>query len=358
MNFIEQLQLHHPIIQAPMAGVSTPELAANISNAGGLGSLGVGATNASGAQAMIEELQSRTSKAFNINLFVHATSEPNAQREADWLCALKPAFSEFNAEPPKSLQVIYRSFAEDDEMLAALIALAPPVVSFHFGLPSPDRIAALKGAGCLLMSTATNLTEAKAAQQAGIDAIVAQGIEAGGHRGMFDPEAPDDCLSAYALTALLTKEIDMPVISAGGIMSGHDINTALRHGAVAAQLGTAFIRCPESSADDAYRQALQGESAKHTSMTKAISGRPARCLQNRFTEWAQRHSDIATPGYPMTYDAGKALNSAAKKHGETGFGAQWAGQGAARSRSMAAADLLETLAAEMQAPPNKNAATR
>lgn len=233
-------------------------------------------------------------------------------------------------------------------MLATLIDLAPPVVSFHFGVPSKEVIIALKSAGCVLLATATNLSEAQAVKEAGIDAVVAQGWEAGGHRGMFDPDLPDNRLGTIALTRLLVARSGVPVIAAGGIMDGSGIRAALDLGAVAAQLGTAFIACPESSADLAYRGALTGPGAEHTVMTHAISGRPARCLRNRFTEWGEQ-AGLGSPGYPMTYDAGKALNAAAKATGESGFGAQWAGQGAPLVRAMPAAALVATLVGECRA---------
>ena len=348
MTLLERLGVPLPIVQAPMAGVSTPELAATVSNAGGLGSLGVGATDAAGARAMIEGVRSRTGRAFNVNLFVHGPARTDQALEATWLQALAPLFRGFGAEPPSDLRVIYKSFVEDDDMLATLVALAPPVVSFHFGLPSADRITVLKGAGCLLLATATNLGEAQVAKSAGIDAVVAQGWEAGGHRGVFDPDAPDDRLGTMALTRLLVVRSGLPVIAAGGIMDGHGIRAALDLGAIAAQLGTAFIACPESSADQAYRDALAGPGAEHTVMTPVISGRPARCLANRFTEWGTQ-AGVAAPGYPMTYDAGKALNAAAVAAGESGFGAQWAGQGAPLARAMPAAELIAVLANECSA---------
>lgn len=347
MDLLQQIGMTLPIVQAPMAGVSTPALAAAVSNAGGLGSIGVGATDAAGAGKMIVELRARTERPFNVNLFVHAPASANAAREAAWLGALAPLFESLGAETPKALRAIYKSFAEDDDMLALLINFAPAVVSFHFGLPSPERINALKAAGCILLSTATNLAEAEAAKKAGIDGIVAQGYEAGGHRGMFDPSAPDDCLGTMALTRLLVTRSDLPVIAAGGIMDGHGIAAVLSLGAVAAQLGTAFVACPESSADEAYRQALTGPGAWHTTMTAAISGRPARCLQNRFTEWGRANADLICPDYPITYDAGKALNAAAKARGEHGFGAQWAGQGAPLARPMPAAELVQRLMDEV-----------
>ncbi|AUW59593.1 nitronate monooxygenase [Sphingobium sp. SCG-1] len=349
MNFLRWIDVELPIVQAPMAGVSTCEMAAAVSNAGGLGSIAVGSVDAAAARQMIAEVRARTQRPFNVNLFVHAPPASDATREAAWLKTLAPLFAELGAAPPSTLSAIYKSFVDDDDMLTTLVELAPPVVSFHFGLPGADRIAALKAAGCVLLSTATNLAEAEAASAAGIDAVVAQGFEAGGHRGMFDPSAPDDCLSTMALTRLLVKRSGLPVIAAGGIMDGRGIAAALDLGAVAAQLGTAFIACPESAADEAYRHALTGHGGWHTSMIAAISGRSARCLANRFTDWAAVNVDLAIPDYPIAYAAGKAIHAAAKAAGEYGFGAQWAGQGAPLARSMPAAELVATLEAELAA---------
>lgn len=344
---LDRLGMTLPIIQAPMAGVSTPALAAEVSNAGGLGSIGVGATDAAGARPMIAELSARTDRAFNVNVFVHRSEAPDPEREAAWIAWLAPLFAEFGAEPPKALRPIYRSFADDPEMLALLLETRPAVVSLHFGLPSADAIRALKSAGITLFATATSLDEARQIKAAGIDAIVAQGIEAGGHRGIFDPAGPDDGLGTFALTRLLARTAGIPVIAAGGIMDGAGIGAALNLGAVAAQLGTAFIACPESAADAGYRTALAGPGAWHTRLTPIISGRPARALANRFTALADS-VDRPTPGYPTTYDAGKALHSAAKARGENGFGAQWAGQGAPLSRPMPAAELIALLAKELR----------
>ena len=342
MNPLQQLGVLIPIVQAPMAGVSTPGLAAAVSNAGGLGSIGVGATDAQGARTLIEATRAATSRAFNVNLFVHSSPHADAAREAAWLDTLRPLFERYGAKPPEALKTIYTSFADDDDMLAMLADVAPPVVSFHFGLPSPERIAELKSAGCILLASATSLTEARLIQAAGIDMIVAQGWEAGGHRGIFDPGAVDDQLGTIALTRLLVEKIDLPVIAAGGIVDGQGVRAVLRLGAAAAQLGTAFVICPESSADEAYRAALAGEAAQHTVMTRAISGRPARCLSNLFTQWAESAGE-GVPDYPIAYDAGKALNAAARASGESGFGAQWAGQGAPLIRALPAAELVRVL---------------
>lgn len=348
MTALDSLRLSVPIIQAPMAGVSTPEMAAAVSNAGGLGSIGIGAADAPAARTMIDAVRARTDRPFNVNLFVHQPAQPKPDVEQGWIAALAPLFAQYGAAPPPSLREIYRSFAVDDAMLAMLLEARPAIVSFHFGLPDTRRIAALKDADCLLLATATNLDEALAIKAAGIDAIVAQGYEAGGHRGVFDPQAPDARLGTIALTRLLVEHCDLPVIAAGGIMDGYGIRAALNLGAIAAQLGTAFIACPESSADAAYRAALASPAAHHTLMTSAISGRPARCLANRFTHWAAT-SDVQIPDYPIAYDAGKALNQTAKTSGESGYGAQWAGQGAPLARSLPAADLIAELVKEMHA---------
>ena len=348
MSFVERFRLSIPLIQAPMAGVSTPLLAASVSEAGGLGSIGVGATDAAGARAMIDELRGRTAKAFNVNLFVHHAPQADRAREAAWIEALAPVFAAYGAEPPTTLRTIYKSFADDPEMLAMLLDVAPPVVSFHFGLPSTDIVAALRERGIYLMATATNLAEARAIEAEGIDAIVAQGIEAGGHRGVFDPAAPDALLGLGALTRLLVHHAQVPVIAGGGIMDGAGIAAALDLGAVAAQLGTAFVACPESAADDAYRAALTGSRGHHTTLTSLISGRPARVLANRFTALGDRLAGLVPPDYPIAYDAGKALHAAAKARGEYGYGAQWAGQGAPLARAMPAALLVETLREELE----------
>lgn len=348
MTLLDRLALRLPIIQAPMAGVSTPELAAAVSNAGALGSIGVGATNASGAARMIDDVRRLTEAAFNVNVFVHNAPLRDADREASWLTALGPVFEEFDAAPPSSLKTIYKSFADDEDMLRLLVERAPPVVSFHFGLPEQAKVRALRQAGCVLIATATSPDEAFAAKNAGMDAVVAQGFEAGGHRGVFDPGGDDAELGTLALARLLVAQAVLPVIAAGGIMDGQGVKAVLSLGAIAAQLGTAFIACPESAADDAYRRALQSDAAHHTVMTNAISGRPARCLRNRFTISAESVTEDP-PDYPVAYDAGKAVNAAAKAAGESGFGAQWAGQGAPLSRCMGAAGLVQTLEAELAA---------
>lgn len=329
-----------------MAGVSSPAMAAAVSEAGALGSIGIGAASPSEARAMILDVQSRTQRPFNVNVFVHQAPRRDKEAEAAWLSALAPTFARFQTKPPATLSPLYKSFADDDETLKLLRDARPAVVSFHFGLPAPDRLRVLKEAGCCLIASATNFREADAAVAAGIDAIVAQGWEAGGHRGMFDPDQHDDRLGMSVLTRLLVKRTNVPIVAAGGIMDGQGIRAVLELGAIAAQLGTAFIACPESAADRAYRAALFSEAARHTTMTRAISGRPARCLANGFTRIAEG-LESSPPDYPVAYDAGKALHAAAKTAGHDGFGAQWAGQGAPLARTLPAADLIAILVDEI-----------
>lgn len=345
---LRKLGIELPIIQAPMAGISTPKMAAIVSNSGGLGSIGVGSVDAATARKMIAAVRSKTDRPFNVNVFCHRPAVPNAAREGAWLARLGPEFARYGAKPPARLTEIYQTFLTDDAMLAALRTERPAVVSFHFGLPARERIEALRAAGIVLLATATSIDEGQAITQAGIDAVVAQGFEAGGHRGVFDPGVPDEQLGTVALTRLLVSKLDVPVIATGGIMDGAGIAAALTLGAAAAQLGTAFVACPESSADAGYRAMLLGPSSEHTVMTTAISGRPARCLANRFTALGASVERKAVPDYPIAYDAGKALHAAAKGAGEFGYGAQWAGQGASLARALPTAELVARLRSEME----------
>lgn len=347
-SLLETLDIDLPIIQAPMAGVSSPAMAAAVSNAGALGSIGVGATDAAGARGMIAAFRERCNRSLNVNVFCHQPASANDAIETAWLERLRPHFERWGAQPPTKLREIYRSFVEDDALLTALLADRPRVVSLHFGVPSAERIRALREAGIVLLASATNLAEGRAAVKAGVNAVVAQGFEAGGHRGVVDPSAEDDCLGTMALTRLLVRELDVPIIAAGGIMDGAGIAAALRLGASAAQLGTAFIACAESQADAGYREALFSDAANHTVITRAISGRPARCLQNRFTVLGSGVSPQEIPSYPIAYDAGKALNAVAKAAHEPGYGAQWAGQGAPLARSLPAGEMVAVLAAELR----------
>ncbi len=346
-KFLKLLKIEFPIVQAPMAGISTPEMAAAVSNAGALGSISVGAVDAHQAQVAIRKTQALTDKPINVNVFCHPVSTKDESKESAWIDLLRPKFTQLESTPPKELRVIYKSFIENEELLDVLIAERPAVVSFHFGLPSQWMIDRLKQAGIVLFSSATTVDEGLLNERAGVDVVVGQGYEAGGHRVMFDPRGLDDCLGTFALTRLLAMELTVPVVSAGGIMDGAGILACLELGASAAQIGTAFVSCPESLADATYKRLLQSDAAHHTTMTRVISGRPARSLTTDFTRFGETVDANSIPDYPIAYDAGKALHAAAKAKGESPFGAYWAGQGAPLSRSLLAAELVSTLVSEM-----------
>jgi nitronate monooxygenase len=348
---LDLLKIRHPIIQAPMAGVSTPQLAAAVSNAGGLGSLSIGASTLADARAMIVATRKLTSAPFNVNVFCHEAAHRDEAKERAWLERLAPLFSALGSTPPASLKVPYTSFVEDPAILKMLIEERPAVVSFHFGLPDKSAVGALREAGIVTLASATSIDEGARVEAAGFDAIVAQGVEAGGHRGGFDPNQ-ESGLGTFALIALLARHCERPIIAAGGIMNGAGICAALMLGAAAAQLGTAFVLCPESSANQAYRDALQSSRAHDTLLTAAISGRNARGLRNRFHSEIEPDDKSTIPEYPVSYDAAKALIAAAQAKGIFDFSVQWAGQGAPLARAMPAAALIDTLIKEMRAPLN------
>ena len=326
------------LISAPMAGVSTPELAAAVSNAGGLGSLAVGHLSAGEARVEILKTRALTDRPFAVNVFCHRPARVRPQVERDWLEFLRPQFAEFGGQPPETLSDIYSSFGQVQDMLEVLLETSPALVSFHFGLPPAVHLEALRRNGCHLLVSVTSLEEARQAVQAGVHTLVAQGYEAGGHRGIFDEHGPDEQLSTLALTRLLVLQQSLPVVAAGGIMDGAGIAAARQLGAIAAQLGTAFLLCPEAATS--YKDRVN---VGDTVMTRNLSGRPARCLRNRFTELPP---GPPVPDYPRTYQAGKALHAAAQKEGESGFGAHWAGQGAALARCQPAAQLTRRLLGE------------
>lgn len=324
--------LRHAVIQAPMAGISTPTLAAAVCEAGGLGSVALGALDVVGARKAMAETRARTDLPFAVNLFCHAPARRDPARESAWLDRLAPEFGRFDAAKPAALHEIYASFRANDAMLALLVETRPAIISFHFGLPEPHQLEALRATGAVLLASATDLHEGRAIAAAGLDAIVAQGWQAGGHRGCFDPDAADAQMETRALVQRLVP-LGLPVIAAGAIMTRADALAAMTAGAVAVQCGTAFLRAPEAATSPAHREAL---SRGETVMTRAISGRPARGLANRFTAI----DGSSAPDYPLAYDAGKALNAAALAAGDQGYGAFWAGTGAAQAATRPAAETV------------------
>lgn len=340
------INIQYPIIQAPMVGVSTPELAAAVSNSGGLGSIGIGASSAEKAREMIKATRALTNKPFNVNVFCHRPATPNPEVETLWVNYLKPFFEEFEATPPSKIAASYRSFNEDRSTLDMLLEERPAVVSFHFGLPKREWIQSLQDRGIVTLGCATNPEEASMVETAGVDAIVAQGAEAGGHRGVFDPKKGDQQLGTLSLIRLISATSTVPIIAAGGIMDGQGIDAVAQLGAAGAQLGTAFILSPESAANAGYRDILKSERSQNTQITSAISGRPARGMVNRFYTEIDRMNAPTLPSYPIAYDAGKALAAAATAKGNQEYSAHWAGQGAPLAREMPAGELIKKLVQE------------
>ena len=328
-----------------MAGATTPELAIAVCNAGALGSLGLGAASADKARAEIEAVKAGTDGAFNVNFFCHARPTTDAAGRRAWLDHLAPYFRAQGASAPTDLDNIYQPIDDNPAMQDVILETRPPVVSFHFGIPAKPLIQAIHDYGGQVWICVTTLDEAEAAETAGADVLVAQGMEAGGHRGNFDA-AQDAETGLTALLSVLARHCRRPIVAAGGLMDGRAIRGVMSMGAAGAQLGTAFVACPESAAAPAYRDALRQAGA--TAITRAISGRPARGIVGPFqTEIAPGAPSV--PDYPLTYDAAKQLHAAAKAHGDHRFAPNWAGQGVALTRELPAADLVAALVGEMTA---------
>ncbi|AZM38789.1 nitronate monooxygenase [Acinetobacter baumannii] len=345
MSILELLEIKHPIFLAPMAGVSTPELAAEVSNQGALGSLGLGANSAETAKQQIIKTQELTDHPFQVNFFCHQSEQLDPEVAQQWINYIRPEFEKFGAEPPTELDCIYPSFLDNDDFLNVLLETRPKAVSFHFGIPHPHQIEALKQAGIITMVSATNLIEAQAIEAAGIDIIIAQGIEAGGHRGIFN-QTFDAAIKTSDLVQLISTHCKLPVVAAGGIMNGDQAKSMLKLGAAAVQLGTAFVQCKSSNANAAYRKALFSQSI--TQISSSLSGRPARGLVGTWHTLIDSPNRPQTPAYPYTYDLAKQLMSIANTHRDFSYSAFWAGSNVTHIRELEAADLVNQLVLEIK----------
>ncbi|RZF53717.1 nitronate monooxygenase [Acinetobacter halotolerans] len=344
MSILELFEIKHPIFLAPMAGVSTPTLAAEVSNQGALGSLGLGANTPESAKAQILKTQELTDLPFQVNFFCHQPEPLNAEIAKQWIEYLQPEFAKFDATSPTQLNCIYPSFLENDDFLNVVLETKPKAVSFHFGIPHPHQIQALKQAGIITMVSATNLIEAQQIEAAGIDIIIAQGIEAGGHRGIFNQHV-DAAIKTSDLVQLLTQHCTCPVVAAGGIMNGDQAKTMFKLGASAVQLGTAFVQCKSSSANAAYRKALFSQ--KITQISASLSGRPARGLLGTWHTQIDSPHRPTVPAYPYSYDLAKQLMGIANQHDDFSYGSFWAGSNVAQIRELEAADLVNQLIVEI-----------
>ncbi|MGW3143758.1 nitronate monooxygenase [Streptomyces sp. NPDC001177] len=334
----------HPIVQAPMAGgVSVPQLAAAVSEAGGLGFLAAGYKTADGLYQEIKQLRGLTNRPFGVNLFMPQPeyADPSAVEVYAHQLAGEAAWYEIELGDPDSGR-------DDgyDVKLAVLLDNPVPVVSFHFGVPTRDVLESFRRAGTLTLVTATTAEEALAVQRAGADAVIAQGVEAGGHQGTHRdiPENDGSGIGLLSLVAQIRETVDIPIVAAGGIMRGGQIAAALAAGASAAQLGTAFLATTESGANALHKQALTNPLFARTELTRAFSGRPARGLVNRFM---REHGPYAPAAYPEVHHLTAPLRKTAAKAGDAQGMALWAGQGHRMARDLPAGQLVEVLAAEL-----------
>jgi nitronate monooxygenase len=343
----ERLGIDLPIVQAPMAGgPTTPALVAAVSNAGGLGSLGAAYLDPDTIRQTGAEIRALTDRPFAINLFM-AENGSASPAQIDRANALMAGYRQelgLDGAPPDGTGGIIDSAAQVD----AVLAVRPAVFSFTFGMAPPPVIQACRQVGIVTIGTATNLAEARALADAGIDAIAAQGSEAGGHRGTFLGRFEDALIGAGTLTRQIARAVDRPVIAAGGIMDGNGIAAALLLGADAVIMGTAFLCCPEAGTSAAYRRALLSPDAVDTAVTRAFSGRPARGVVNRFLRELAPH-EHELPPYPITNALTRDIRQAAARQDRPEFLSLWAGQGAALCRTLPAADLIAALVAETEA---------
>jgi nitronate monooxygenase len=336
--------IEHPIVQAPMAGAMDTDLAIAVAQAGGLGSLPAGMLNAAQLRAQVEKYRTATNKPVNLNFFAHKPPVPNNAREHAWREKLKPYYAEFGIDPAAPVPSSNRA-PFDDALCAAVEDLKPDVVSFHYGLPEAALVERVKAAGSKVMSSATTVAEARWLEAHGCDVVIAQGVEAGGHRGMFLTDDLAAQIGTFALVPQIADAVKVPVIATGGIGDARAIVAALALGAAAVQIGTAFLFCPESKITSPHRAALKSVRDDGTVLTNVISGRPSRGLINRAIRELGPISDIV-PEFPLAGGALAPLHAKAQAQGSGDFSGMWAGQAAALGRELPAGELTVTLANE------------
>jgi nitronate monooxygenase len=335
------LGIELPIVQAPMAGVQGSALAIAVSNAGGLGSLPCALLSVDQMRLELAAIARGTSRPFNVNFFCHAPPELDPAREAAWRNRLRSYYREFGLDTDSAPSGPGRT-PFSHEMADALYEFRPPVVSFHFGLPASDLLGRVRTWGAKVLSTATTVDEARWLEARGVDAIIAQGLEAGGHRGHFLSDDLTTQLGTLALVPQIVNAVRVPVIAAGGIADAAGVAAAMALGAAAVQVGTAYLLCPEATTSAVHRAALVGDAARHTAVTNVFTGRPARGIVNRFVREVGPISDLA-PAFPLATAAVNLLRQAAEARGSGDFSPLWAGQNAAGCKPIPAADLTREL---------------
>jgi nitronate monooxygenase len=340
MELRRALGIELPIVQAPMAGAQASALAIAVGNAGGLGSLPCALLDAASTRREIAAIRASTPGVFNLNFFCHRPPAPDPAREAAWRSALAPYYREFGLD----LQAIPTGPGRNpfDAASAALVEeLRPGVVSFHFGLPDEPLLARVRASGARILASATTLEEALWLEQRGVDAVIAQGLEAGGHRGHFLSGDLTRQLGTFALVPQLVRALRTPVIAAGGIADRAGVEAALRLGASMVQVGTVYLRCPETTISRLHREALTSDAARHTALTRLFTGRPARGIVNRLI---REVADASAPEFPLATSAIAPLRAAAEARGSSDFSPLWCGQNASGCSAAPAAEVTRALA--------------
>jgi nitronate monooxygenase len=346
-RLIDLFEVEHPILLAPMAGAMDFELAAAVAEGGGLASLPCAMLTPERLREHVEKFRARTAKPFNLNFFCHTPPVPNNAREDGWRETLKPYYRELAVDPAAPVPSSNRA-PFDPAFCAMVEGLKPRVVSFHFGLPESDLVRRVKAAGCLIIGCATTVEEARWLEARGADAVIAQGAEAGGHRGIFLSDNLAGQAGTFALVPQIADAVKVPVIAAGAVSDARGIAAAFALGASGAQVGSAYLHCPESKISGPHRAALKTVRDDGTALTNVMSGRPARGIVNRLIRELGPISPVA-PEFPLAAGALAPLRAKAEGAGSGEFSPMWAGQAAALGQALPAAELTRMLAAEAQA---------
>lgn len=341
-RLLDLLEIDLPIIQAPMAGATDWQLAAAVCEAGGLGSLPCGMSNPDHAREQFAKLRERTARPVNMNFFCHAPPDMSNARMAAWRNRLEPYYREYGIDPadpvPNSVRLAF-----DADWCAMVEDLKPQVVSFHYGLPESVLLSRVKKAGCKVLCSATTVAEARDLERGGVDAVIAQGVEAGGHRGMYLSNDLGTQAGTFALVPQIVDAVSVPVIAAGAVSDARGIAAAFALGASGVQVGTAYLFCPEAIISPLYRAALAEAGARATAITNVFTGRPARALVNRLVREVGPICDHA-PDFPLATGAVMPLRTKAEQGGSDDFTWMWAGQAASLGHDMPAGELTRTLA--------------
>ena len=345
-RLLDLIGIEVPVIQAPMAGANGSAMAIAVSEAGGLGSLPCAMLDAAKARAEIRVIRQRTTKPLNVNFLCHTPPKPDPDRDAAWQERLAAYYTELGLDASASAPAVTRA-PFDGAMCEIVEEHKPEVVSFHFGLPEEALLSRVKASGCLVLSSATTVEEARWLEDHGCDAIIAQGYEAGAHRGMFLTDDIATQPGSFALVPQVVDAVQVPVIAAGGIADGRGIAAAFALGAAGVQIGTAYLFTPESLITDLYRAALRGARDDQTALTNVFSGRPSRGLVNRVMREVGPMSDRA-PAYPTAGNALAPLKAKAEAAGSSDFSLLWAGQTASLGREIGAGDLTRQLATDAE----------